>query len=133
MVEVQAPLAIEHTMMNPALRPDPSLPEVLAARARATPDGRLVADVVAGLLAGLGVAVWRPVAWVSLLCVCVALAAFGLWGILDRELRERHASPRHALARGLRAARALVTAVGVVSAAGALFAALGVLLGTWIS
>jgi hypothetical protein len=120
-------------MMNPGVRPDASLPEVLAARARATPDGRLVADVVAGLSAGLGVAVWQPVAWLSLLGVCVALAAFGLWGILDRELRERDASHGRAFARGLHAARAIVTAVGVVSATGALFAALGVLLGTWIS
>jgi hypothetical protein len=120
-------------MMNPALRPDASLPEVLAARARATPDGRLVADVAAGLLAGLAAAVWRPVGWVSLLGACVTLAAFGLWGILDRELREREAEEGAALARGLRAARAIVTATGIVSAAGALFGGLGVLLGTWIS
>jgi hypothetical protein len=119
--------------MNPALRPDASLPEVLAARARATPDGRLVADVAAGLLAGLGAAVWRPVAWVSLVGACVALAAFGLWGILDRELRERDAAGGAALPRGLRAARTAVTAIGAVGAAGALFAGLGVLLGTWIS
>jgi hypothetical protein len=120
-------------MMNPALRSDASLPEVLAARARATPDGRLVADVAVGLLAGLAAAVWRPVAWVSLAGICVALAAFGLWGIFDRELREGYAAEGAALARGLRAARAMATAIGVVAAVGALFAGLGVLLGTWIS
>ena len=37
--------SLSTTMMNSALRPDASLPEVLAARARAMPDGRLVAGL----------------------------------------------------------------------------------------
>jgi uncharacterized membrane protein len=120
-------------MMNPALRPDAGLAEFLVARARAASDGRLVLDVVAGALIALGLAMWRPKGWISLVAASLCLAAFGLWGIADRELRERaHGSPP-AIVLVLRAARATATLVGVLAAVTALFATLGVALGTWIS
>jgi len=120
-------------MMNPALRPDASLPEFLAARARAASDGRLVVDVIAGCCVALGVAVWQPVGWITLLGAAVSLAAFGAWGIVDRELRERANAPRLLTVRLLSMVRVAAAAVGALAAVTAIFAVLGVVLGTWIS
>ena len=120
-------------MMNPALRPDASLPEFLAARARAASDGRLVADVIVGCCAALGVAVWQPLGWPVLLGVSVCLATFGAWGIVDRELRERGDAPHARVVRVLSLLRVGAAAVGTIAALIAMFAVLGVLLGTWIS
>jgi hypothetical protein len=119
--------------MNPVLRPDTSLPEFLAARARAASDGRLVVDVIAGCGVALGVAVWRPVGWITLLGAAVSLAAFGVWGIADREIRERANAPRVPAVRVLTIVRAAAVAVGALAAVTAIFAVLGVVLGTWIS
>jgi hypothetical protein len=120
-------------MMNPALRPDASLVEYLVARARAASDGRLVLDALGGLLLALTIAVWRPVAWPSFAGVCLALAAFGFWGIADRELRDRAGAARSFTTRALGVARGAVAAIGFLSAALALFSGLGIMLGTWIS
>jgi hypothetical protein len=120
-------------MMNPALRPDASLPEFLAARARAASDGRLVVDVIVGCGAALAVAVWRPTGWVTLLGVAVCLAAFGAWGIVDRELRERVGAPRTRIVRMLLVVRVVAAGIGAFAAVVALFSVLGILLGTWIS
>jgi type VI protein secretion system component VasF len=119
-------------MMNPALRPDASLPEFLAARARAASDGRLVVDVIVGCCAALGVAVWQPLGWLVLLGVSVCLAAFGAWGIVDRELRERENAPDARVVRLLSIVRVAVAALGALAAVTALFSVLGVVLGTWI-
>ena len=121
-------------MMNPALRPDASLSEFLVARARAASDGRLVADVLLGAATALGFAVWRPTGWLSIGGAALALAAFGLWGIVDREVRDRSATAASGrVPRLLRAARVMVSIAGICSAMVAVFAALGVALGTWIS
>ena len=120
-------------MMNPALRPDASLPEFLAARARAASDGRLVVDVIAGCCGALAVAVWQPIGWITLLGAAVSLAAFGAWGIVDRELRERGDAPHARVVRVLSLLRVGAAAVGTIAALMAMFAVLGVLLGTWIS
>ena len=120
-------------MMNPALRPDATLTEYLVARARSASDGRLVLDVVVGALVALGIGMWRPNGWISLVAGALCLVAFGFWGIADRELRERaqHAPPAVILV--LRAVRATATLAGALAAVTALFAGLGVALGTWIS
>src|SRR5206468_10546098 len=119
-------------MMNPALRPDASLAEFLAARARAASDGRLVVDVTVGCCAAVGVAAWRPVGWLALLGVSVCLAAFGAWGITDRELRERANAPAR-VAGVLSMLRAAAAGLGALSAVATMFGVLGILLGTWIS
>ena len=119
--------------MNPALRPDASLVEYLVARARAASDGRLVLDALGGLLLALAIVVWRPVVWPTLAGVCLALAAFGFWGIADRELRDRADAPTSFATRALGVARGAMAAIGFLSGAVALFAGLGVMLGKWIS
>ena len=120
-------------MMNPALRPDASLPEFLAARARAASDGRLVVDVIVGCSAALAIAVWRPTGWVTLLGAALCLAAFGAWGIVDRELRERVGAPPTLLLQSLALIRVAAAAIGALAAVTALFSVLGIVLGTWIS
>jgi Flp pilus assembly pilin Flp len=121
-------------MMNPALRPDASLFEFLVARARAASDGRLVVDVLVGAGIALGSAAWRPVGWLTISGAALALAAFGLWGITDREVRERDDEAGSArVIRVLRGVRMIAGLVGFSCAVGAVFSALGLALGTWIS
>jgi hypothetical protein len=105
----------------------------LAARARATSDGVLVLAVIAGLTAAIVVAAWRPAAWMLLGSIGVCAAAFGGWGIADRELAERADTGSRATVTALRAARILALLVGVGAAILAAFRALGAVLGTWIS
>jgi hypothetical protein len=114
-------------------RTDASLPEVLAARARSASDLRLVLDAGGGALAVIGILLWRPPGWTLLASAALCFAAFGAWGIADRELRERPAESREVSTRALRAARVLAAIVGGVAAALLLFGMLGVALGTWIS
>ena len=120
-------------MMNPALRPDVSLPEFLAGRARAASDGRLVVDVIAGCCVALAAAVWRPAGWLVMLGVSVCLAAFGAWGIVDRELRERAGGRGAGVVRLLWIVRAAMAGVGALAAVASMFTLLGLALGTWIS
>jgi hypothetical protein len=120
-------------MINPALRPDASLPEYLAARARASSDGRLVVDVIGGACVAIGVAAWRPTGWLCMSGAAACFVAFGAWGIADRELGERGDSGRNATRRTLAAIRIVALRLGVHAAAIALFSALALTLGTWIS
>lgn len=106
---------------------------VLAARARATSDGALVLAVIAGLTATIVVAIWRPAAWIVLGSIGVCAAAFGGWGIADRELVERAATGHPAAVTALRAVRLLALLAGVAAAIVAALRVLGVALGTWIS
>lgn len=76
-------------MIDSIPQPESSLPEFLAARARHASDERLVADAVGGLLAAGAVLVWRIPGWPFVLGIGACCAAFGLWGIADREIAER--------------------------------------------
>jgi hypothetical protein len=109
-----------------------SLPEFLTRRARGASDRRLAIDVAVGVLVSAAAVIWRPSGWIAFLAAAICLAAFGAWGITDRELEERRASgdSRTSL---LRAARAAVAAVGGVGALVLLVSVLGLALGTWIS
>jgi hypothetical protein len=120
-------------MRNGALAPDASLPDVLAARARAASDGRLVIDVIGGVCIAVGVAVWHPSAWLIPFCVAVCLAAFGAWGIADREITERAEVAGSRMVRVLHVLQLLTVAAGALAAAAACYAVLAVTLGRWIS
>jgi hypothetical protein len=120
-------------MANSVMRPDASLTEVLAQRARGASDGRLALDVVGGLFVALVFVLWRPAAWLIPFGVGLAFLSFGVWGITDREIGERSASSAHRMVPALRAGRAAAALVGALALFLALFSALGVALGTWIS
>lgn len=119
--------------MNPALRPDASLTEFLAARARAASDGRLALDVMLGASVVVLTLAWRPAGWVSLAGVGTCLATFGLWGIIDRELRERIGAPRGRGASVLVALRLAFACLGLLAGVAVLFGSLGIVLGKVIS
>jgi hypothetical protein len=105
----------------------------LASRARATSDGALVLAVIAGLSLTIAVAVWRPAAWMVLGSLGVCVAAFGGWGIADRELAERAGSGSRSALAVLRAVRLLALLAGVGATIVAALRVLGATLGTWIS
>jgi hypothetical protein len=65
----------------------------------------------------------------------VCVAAFGGWGVLDRESREREATSRTGKNSLITIAvgRAVAAVVGVAAALVTIFSVLGILLGTWIS
>lgn len=120
-------------MVDPIVPPNASLPAMLAARARAASDGRLLGDVLGGAAVASAVAVWRPTAWVILFAASVCFASFGLWGIADRELRERVTASSPRLAQTLEGVRGLAALVGTLAVLTMLFAGLALTLGTWIS
>ncbi|HKV50726.1 MAG TPA: hypothetical protein VJO52_05930 [Gemmatimonadaceae bacterium] len=112
---------------SPAAR-QPSLFGVLAARARHATDTRLVADATMGTTLAAAILVIRPALWV-LAMPAVVVAAYGAWGITDREV-SAHAPGTPRVALGVARAAALVA--GLIAALGFLFGALGALLGNWI-
>ena len=103
----------------------------LAVRARETSDGRLALAVMGGFATTLSMAVWRPAGWLIIGGVGLCTAAFGAWGIADRELAES-CGPR-SISVVLRGVRVLSVALGVCAAIGAALALLAAALGTWIS
>ena len=117
---------------HPAPRDDASLtlPEFLARRARGASDRRLVIDAGAGIVAAVAAAIFRPAVWLLVASAGLCFAAFGAWGILDRELADVAPGRR---ATTLRVARGLAVLAGVAAALGVLLAVFGYALGTWIS
>ena len=120
-------------MVDSTAYPDEGLAGVLAARARAASDGRLILDIAIGLLIALAVAIWHPRAWVVLFSIGLTLAAFGAWGLSDREMTERAAVDDDRVAPALRILRGFAAIAGILAATIACFALLGIALGTWIS
>ena len=112
--------------------PNEDLFHALASRARATSDGRLVLAVILGLTTTLAIALWRPPAWLILACVGIGAAAFGAWGIADRELAERGSVGDVSVVM-LRIVRVVSIALGVGAAITATLRVLAAALGTWIS
>lgn len=121
------------TMADTAPAPDEGLAGVLAARARGASDGRLILDVAVGLLVALALAIWHPRVWVAPFGMGMALAAFGAWGLADREIAERTGAADSRAVRGFRALRIFAVVAGALAATVACFALLGIALGTWIS
>jgi hypothetical protein len=124
--------------MRASLDPPPAAPEppglyaALAARAQQASDWTLAG--LAGALAGLALAAWRPGWWWVYALPLVAAGAFGLWGIAERERAElatTGGSPR--ARRAPTAVQWFAVAVGTGAAVLVGFAVLGVLLGTIIS
>ena len=122
-------------MANESISSDVTLFQALAARARAASDGRLAIDVACGLIAALGLALWRPAIWPAGAGIAVGLASFGAWGIAEREARERAKDVRtsRGVVRALRLVQGLSIVVGVLAALVAGFTLLGIALGTIIS
>ncbi len=119
-------------MIDTVPKPDANLAEFLTSRARHASDKRLAANGMAGLVAATAAAVWGGPAWYVFCSFATCFLAYGVWGIVDRELGECSAGKRSALLT-LRLVRALAAVLGFTAAVFTMFAALGVALGTIIS
>jgi hypothetical protein len=77
--------------------------------------------------------VWRPGGWILLLSAGLCFAAFGAWGIAERELHERVDAADAAQHRLLRLQRSIAVGVGSVALVVLVLAALAFGFGTVIS
>ena len=125
----------ERFMVESPQEAEVNLLEFLSTRARSASDARLVLDVALGLVIAVIALVWRPTGWLFVVSAALCFAAFGGWGIADRELRERRSNPAdaHATLRALGIARVIASIVGALAAGTLLIGLLAVALGTWIS
>jgi hypothetical protein len=114
-------------------RPDASLPEFLAARARHASDARLALDASGGFVFVLLAVLWRGPGWHLVLGAAACFLAFGVWGIADRELGERAGAGPSRILQLLHLARLIAVAIGVVGFALLLVSAMAVALGRMIS
>ena len=120
-------------MVLSALRPDASLPEFLAHRARSASFIRLSIDLAVGIGGSAAALWWRPSGWLALTGAAVLFFAYGGWALADRT-RSSKASQGHRIVRGsMETACALFGAVGLLGAAALLYGVWAVALGTWIS
>ena len=120
-------------MVLSALRPDASLGEFLAHRARSAPVVRLAAEAIAGLIV-LGAALWwNPRAQVVIASASLCLVSYALWGLLDRAHAVSSARGWHSATRALAVSRGLCVFLGLIAGAGVLLSVWALALGTWIS
>jgi hypothetical protein len=116
-----------------ALRPDASLAEFLAYRARSASLRRLAADLIVGL-GGVSAALWwRPASWLLLSSAAICFAAFGAWGLADRARARVETSSRRVRRELLVWMCAVIVAVGALAASALLYSVWALALGTWIS
>lgn len=109
----------------------PTLPALLAHRARHASDGRLVLDAAGGLIVGALALATRPPGWPILTSAAASFLAYGVWGISDRILDDAGVGAYSA--RALRALRGAAAALGAASALALVLTAMAFMLGTWIS
>jgi hypothetical protein len=132
-VDAETQLPHLTAMVNSALRPDAGLGEVLAARARTASDKRLVADVLGGLLVAAVTLIWRPHGWFLFSSAAVCFAAFGCWGVADRELTESAHQWGSGGTRVLKLMRIFAAVAGALASAALMWGFLALGLGTWKS
>jgi hypothetical protein len=120
-------------MVLSARRPDASLLEFLADRARSASVRRLAIDAAVGVSASIAIVRWIPSAKLLFASAAILVACYGAWGLFDRA---RSGLPRERWQRtaGLvDALCALSAALGVLAASAFLYGVWAVALGTWIS
>jgi hypothetical protein len=120
-------------MVLSALRPDASLPEFLAHRARTASVRRLSIDIVVGLTGFAAALYWRPAGWLSVASLALIFFAYGGWGLADRtrSIASRQESQR--LGALLNVLSVLLVATGALATAALLYSVWAAALGTWIS
>lgn len=120
-------------MVLSALRPDASLPEFLAHRAKSASVRRLSIDLIIGV-AGFSAAVrWRPSVWLVLASLALCFFAYGGWGLADRA-RSGSAARDNVLLRALTEALCtLLITLAILAVGSLLFSVWVIALGTWIS
>ena len=120
-------------MVLSALRPDASLPEFLAHRARSASVRRLSIDLALGIAVSAAAVRWRPFAWLVLTSASLIFFAYGGWGLADRARSHKATQGNRFASTSLDALCAAMGAVGVLATAGLLLGVWAIALGTWIS
>lgn len=120
-------------MVNSALRHDASLGEILSSRARSASDLRLALDVLGGVSAASAALMWRPFGWFYILSAATCFAAFGVWGIADRELHNPVRPHRRVVALLLNMVRIVAAVAGGTAALALICAIVAIPLGdSWM-
>ena len=120
-------------MVLSALRPEASLPEFLAHRARAASLRRLSLDLVAGLGALSALLWWRPAGLLVLGSAALFFALYGAWGVTDRARSAAAVIGDRRVLIALNALCGMLAAAGVLATAALFFGVWAIALGTWIS
>lgn len=120
-------------MVLSGLRPDASLSEFLAHRARSASIRRLSMDVAVGVAGASAAIWWRPAAWLVLTSLAWCFFAYGAWGLADRARSRLAIRDNRIVSASLDALCGAMAAFGVVAAAGLLLSVWAIALGTWIS
>jgi hypothetical protein len=120
-------------MVLSARRPDPSLLEFLATRARSASLRRLTVDSFAGVALVAAVLRWHSSVQVVAASAAVCLSAYGVWGLLDRAAAIALGRDNGRIAGAIGALQTLAALVGVLAAVSGLLGVWALALGTWIS
>ena len=120
-------------MVLSALRPEASLPEFLAHRARSASIRRLSLDLIGGLATLSAILWWRPGGLLVLGSTALCLASYGAWGIADRARSATAPAVDSRALIPLSVLCGLLAALGVLATAALFFGVWAVALGTWIS
>jgi hypothetical protein len=119
-------------MVDTSAEREETLGEFLASRARRASDTRLASHAITAVLAAVAIAAWRGPAWDIRLSIAVCFLAFGIWGVADRDLAQRHTTPRRVLL-ALQTTRVVAAVSGFAAVAYLMMAVLGRALGRIIS
>lgn len=120
-------------MVISALRPDASLAEFLAHRAREASLRRLWLDVTLGTVAAVATISSRPAGWVILTSAALCFIAYGSWGLLDRARSYPAIVSRPVLVGVCETLAVVAVLTGTLAVGAMLFAALRFPLGTWFT
>ncbi|MDQ6870649.1 MAG: hypothetical protein M3037_01390 [Gemmatimonadota bacterium] len=120
-------------MVLSALRPDASLPEFLAYRARSASVRRLSIDLAVGAIGFAATPIWRPAGWTVVASLALIFFAYGGWGLADRAHSIATTRDSPTLCRLFDALCVLLSAAGVLATAALLYSVWAAALGTWIS
>jgi len=120
-------------MVLSALRPDASLLEFLAARARSATWRRLTVDVLIGAAILAAAVRWDSSARLVGVSAALMLIAYGVWGLFEHARVGLEPRGWRRTASVLRTAGTGVAVAGVLAAIGVLLGVWGLALGTWIS
>ena len=104
----------------------------IAARARRAAAGTLVSFETAGLVLALSIYAWAPRRW-PLILPCLALSAFGLWGLCDRFIESKSGRRFRTRRKALRLVERLIATLGIAAALAAAYLLIGWLMGVYIS
>ena len=104
----------------------------LASLARRASNGALVTFETAGLALALGIYAWAPARW-PLILPCIAVTAYGLWGLCDHFVQSKSGRRFMTHRRLARSLARFTAAIGIVAALSAVYLFMGWLMGVYIS